>query len=245
MTLYGASCSPAIVGEAARLDPEADKRRLDELVLTADRLSGKDTKADQGTWRHTLTEHADKGLPLPAGASRADLDDLAAYLLTTARLTHLAVETFVVIPELAAAGTADRLAHVDARTPDGEDAGIVVADIKTGRLDYGIAKIEAQLASYSRGRKYDHRRFPVDTTDPRGFAAWKKTARTAEEAAAAYGPLPDVNQQWGLVIHLPTGKARCDLYWADLRSGWANAQFASAIRASRRMRPKLVPAALK
>ena len=33
-------------------------------------------------------------------------------------------------------------------------------------------------------------------------------------------PMPPVDQSRAVVMHLPTGEARCDLYWVDIAAGW-------------------------
>jgi hypothetical protein len=88
---------------------------------------------------------------------------------------------------------------------------------------------------------YDHTRFPVDASDKQAFATWKKTEFTAEEAASAYSPLPPVNKDWGIIVHLPQGEGVCKLYWADLKIGWALAQLALTIRGARSTKGALRP----
>ena len=70
-----------------------------------------------------------------------------------------------------------------------------IMDIKTGSIDYP-AKMAMQLAMYARMTPYD---IPTDT-------------RTADPE-----PL-DLNR--GIIIHLPAGEGRCDLYEIDLAKGW-------------------------
>ena len=68
-----------------------------------------------------------------------------------------------------------------------------VADIKTGSLDYSWGKIEMQLAVYAGSKRYD--------------------------PATGHRTSLDVNPDWGLVIHLPAGEGRCDMWWANLANG--------------------------
>ena len=77
------------------------------------------------------------------------------------------------------------------RLPDGR---VVIADLKTGRdLSYSWRSIAVQLAIYANGVGYHD------------------GART---------PLPaDIDTDTGIVIHLPVGQGRCDLYTVDLRAG--------------------------
>lgn len=81
-----------------------------------------------------------------------------------------------------------------------------IADIKTGGIQYGIGKIAMQLSVYSRGIGYDH-------------------------TTATRTPLPDgVDQDWGIVIHLPAGKAECTLHWVDLASAWDAVLLAAQVK---------------
>lgn len=79
----------------------------------------------------------------------------------------------------------------------GKDAdGITrVYDIKTGSIDYPH-KMAMQLAMYARSIPYD---IETDkrTTDPE-----------------------PVDLRYGVIIHLPAGQGRCDLYKIDITLGW-------------------------
>lgn len=80
-----------------------------------------------------------------------------------------------------------------------------IADIKTGRIGYGALGWAAQLAAYAHGTLYD-------------------------PAVDQRLPTPEINQEWGIIIHLPAGEGRCDLYWIDLTKGLEAARFAGEIR---------------
>ena len=70
-----------------------------------------------------------------------------------------------------------------------------IMDIKTGSIDYPH-KMAMQLAMYSRSVPYD---IPTDT-------------RVSD-------PAP-VDLTRGVIIHLPAGQGRCDLYEIDISKGW-------------------------
>ena len=79
-----------------------------------------------------------------------------------------------------------------------------IADLKTGSIEWGLGKIAQQLALYSRCQGYDPytgHRTPLN-----------------------------VHQSAGIVIHLPAGQARCDLYWIDLNAGWEAVQLSASVR---------------
>lgn len=71
----------------------------------------------------------------------------------------------------------------------------MIMDIKTGSVDFPHA-MAMQLAIYSRSVPYD---IATDT-------------RTAD-------PTP-VDLNYGVIIHLPAGQGRCDLYRIDIAKGW-------------------------
>lgn len=71
----------------------------------------------------------------------------------------------------------------------------MIFDIKTGSVDYPH-KMAMQLAMYARSVPYDI------TTDTRGE-----------------DPEP-INLNTGIIIHLPAGEGRCDLYEIDIAKGW-------------------------
>jgi len=207
-TAIGMAARPDLVSMAAAKGD--DKRALNEVVESALAAAQSDKAANIGTALHSFTEKVDAGqdvdrIVAPADPMRADL---IAYRDATAGLRVEAAELFVVIDELQAAGSFDRL--VTLPTPE----GLVVADIKTGQHEpdypHGVTQ---QIAMYARGTLYkDHERI---------------------------APLADlgVNQSVGLMIHLPAGQARCDLYLLDLDHGWALAQAAVAVRQAYKAKP--------
>ncbi|MGW4158684.1 hypothetical protein [Streptomyces sp. NPDC004788] len=245
MVLVGAAKRADLVDKALGLDPEdpADKKTLNLLSEQATDASGANDKRERGTHLHNLSELVDAGRPLPPTASPQDVEDMGAYLIETSVLTIKAVEQFVVVDELGVAGTFDRMAEYDGPGPDGEPlSGDFICDLKTGSVEYGGLKMAAQLACYSRGVLYDHTRFPVDAGDDAAVAEFKRSVIDVRDAARAYRPLPPVNQDWGVIIHLPAGEAACTLYWVDLNLGWEAAQLALNIRRMRsRSRKALRP----
>lgn len=188
-----------LLGVAAHRD---DKDRLNQLCEDAAEAAKSSAAATTGTAVHALTEIVDRGLALPVipDGAAADLD---AYRRATAGIEWLHIEQGVVVDELQVHGTPDRIG----RLPDGR---VVVLDLKTGSVDYGIAKIAMQLAVYSRGTVYDH------TTGTRG------------------PHLPDlVDQTTAVVIHLPAGSGTCRLLEVDLAAGWEGVQVARQVWAWR------------
>lgn len=184
MTLLGVTIQPHIsLAAAAARD---DKRKLNELAEQALNAAQAGAKAEIGTALHKLCERLDLGEevgPFPQEYA-ADLD---AYRKATEGIEWLGVEQFIVLDDMQVAGTADRLG----RLPDGR---IVIADIKTGSIEYGGLSIAVQLACYANGTIYD-------------VATGKRT------------PF-DVDTETGVVIHLPAGTGTCTLHDVDLFAGW-------------------------
>ena len=71
----------------------------------------------------------------------------------------------------------------------------MIMDIKTGSIDYPH-KMAMQLAMYARSLPYDI------ATDQRGI------------------DVKEVDLNYGVIIHLPAGQGRCDLYEIDIAKGW-------------------------
>lgn len=91
-----------------------------------------------------------------------------------------------------------------------------IADIKTGSIEWGAGKIAMQLAVYAHSVFYDH------TTGQRA-------------------PLPGVNGQRGIVIHLPAGTGTCQLQWVNIAAGWDAVRLATQVRDWRARKGLLEP----
>jgi hypothetical protein len=88
---------------------------------------------------------------------------------------------------------------------------LYIADVKTAAdLSYSWGSIAVQLALYSR-------------------ASWAWNEEQQE-----WGKVLAPERDKGLVIHLPAGQAKCELYWVDLQAGWEAATLAADVRAWRK-----------
>lgn len=248
--LVGAAKDAGLVERVLRLvstpesmdDPEV-KRTLNTLAKEAEATAGANRKSEKGTHLHLLSEYVDRGEPLPP-CSADDAADMEAYRAATERMQPVHIERLVVNPELRVAGTPDRLSLYDGLDPDGQPAGHVITDLKTGRVDYGSLKFAMQLAIYSRSMFYDHTLFPApDPSDKKAWAAWKRREVPAVEAVKAYTPIGEVNQGWGIIIALRPGSAKADLYWVDLQAGWEAACTATEVRRLRGKKDVMIPVA--
>lgn len=178
-----------------------DKTKLSDLCDQAVEAAKASAAATTGTALHALTEQLDRGT-LDLDTVPAEFrPDLTAYqqVLRAAKVKVIAIEQFGVLDSIKVAGTWDRIFDIGGRR--------YIADLKTGSIEYGMGKIAAQLAIYSRSQVYDpatHERTPLD-----------------------------VDQDRGIVIHLPAGTGKAFLWWVDINAGWEAVSLATQVRAWR------------
>jgi hypothetical protein len=204
-TAIGLSQRPDLVSLVA--SSMEDKKTVGDAVEQAMTAAKSDAAANIGTTLHKLTEQIDGGHDIDWMPTdmRPDLD---AYRATMSGIEILAAEVFVVVDEIQAAGTFDRVVQL----PDGRR---MVADIKTGQHEPNYPHGSAtQIAIYSRGHTYT----PDDG----------RTGSLADRG---------ISLTEGLLIHLPAGQGRCDLYIVDLEVGWALATVAARVRAMQKQKP--------
>lgn len=89
-----------------------------------------------------------------------------------------------------------------------------VADVKTGSIDYDTAKIGMQLAVYANSKRYT--------------PAGKRSDL-------------NVNTERGIIIHLPAGEGKCDLYWVNLKQAMVGVKLAAEVRAWRKVKATVEP----
>lgn len=223
MVLLGCATDPTFLNGVLDYNPEAreGKDALNRRAEAAKDLGGANRKSDQGSHLHDLSEIVDKREPLPEGLPDADVVDMLAYAEATHpffKIRHM--EELVVNEALGVAGTPDRVSQWcgegDLVAPDGSiilPEELLITDLKTGRVDYGALKMAMQLSVYSRSKLYV--KDSPDRLDIEG-----------------------INQRWGIIMHLPAGSGRLDLYWADLTLGWEAVEVASQVHEMRRRERK-------
>lgn len=183
-----------------------DKRALDEVCETAIEAAKSRDAATIGTALHALTEQWDRGTLDLSRVPAEWRPDVEAYARATEGLEVVDIEVFGVVDDLKTAGTWDRVF----RTKDGR---LVMADTKSGSIEYGQGKIAMQLAVYAHCTPYD-----PDADPRRGLS----------------NPDRGIDQERGLVVHLPAGKGTCELVEVDISAGWgAVTQLAGGVRAWR------------
>lgn len=206
---------PGELGDVIDAADKAFKAALNKIADDALELGGVHEKANKGTDIHALCELYDaEGIEAivakcEAGScTPADLADVRAYAETMARLgiKFVASELVVVNETVGYAGRLDRI--VLHKAPGALRAARMVTDIKTGRIDYGVGKLAMQLSAYANGEGYD-------------------------PAAPEVRVDLKLSKKWGLVIHLPQGKAECHVYFVDLAVGAEGNKLAAQVRSFR------------
>jgi hypothetical protein len=182
---------------------------LDQVAEAAKEAAASSSGANLGSALHQFTERVDRGdqVHVPAPWDA----DVAAYrkALTEAAIEVRAdlIERIIVVRQHHVAGTLDRILHSASwRLPR-------IGDLKTGKdLSYGWLEIAVQLALYANAD-----------------AMWNGV--TGE-----YEPMPEVDREKGVVIHLPVGRATATVYEVDIKAGWEIAQVCATVRGLRTRR---------
>lgn len=191
-----ATAAAAKLSDVKTLDKVADRAKE-----AADSLAG----ADLGSAIHTFTERVDRGedFKVPAPFDR----DIAAYqkaLELAGIATALGwIERVVVIPEIQACGTLDRLNNAmewslprigDVKSPADKvrEDGSITDPITA----YGMQDIPLQLAMYAHGSHW----WDLDNEQ------WVE--------------MPPVDQARAMIFHVPAGQGECRIYEIDIEAGW-------------------------
>lgn len=94
-----------------------------------------------------------------------------------------------------------------------------IGDIKTGGIGFPHG-FSVQLAIYAHSVGYDF--------------------KTEERK-----PLPDLNTDKGIIVHLPAGEGVCTLHWIDLKRGWEACRLAAEVDAWRKQKKLTEPIELE
>lgn len=220
MTAVGLAQRPDLLLKVSSLGPEPPKvvrtgevewtdnpgyrpwvAAMDETCEAATEAAKATVKRTVGTALHKITERMDSDQEVGT-VPMEYLPSLAAYAEATAGWEWLEIERFTVQDDLQVGGTPDRIARVP-----GHDRP-VIADLKTGGVEYGTGKMAIQLALYAHSLLYD-----LDGTRR---------------------PMPDgLDTDVGLIIALDATRATCRILRLDIALGWSGALLARQIRAWR------------
>lgn len=230
--VFSAARSLVKESEAAGDPPSAlvKKQRvaLNRLADRAKSAARADERAHKGTRSHKFAEELDAGTRDLASVPDEYRRDLAAYREVTAAagytpLPHL-IERTTAVPDFGTVGTFDRVM----RGPDGK---YVIFDEKSGKIEYGQDEIASQLAVYARGcNEAGVAEFAgdPDTYDHEAPDAWKswRWAPLTDE----HGNRITVEQDYGIVAHVPYGQGQCTLHRVPLAKGRTGAGLCAAVR---------------
>lgn len=213
MAVGGAILRPDLRGQVAANWPpdEETKPALKRLVKDLQEAAGSNTGAKNGDTLHTMTANLDRGRLCGDEPHLADYAaDLKAYR------EFVAAAGLEIVPEyiertvvLEKYGVAGSFDRLVRK-----DGKLYVLDLKTG-AHLGFGEWAVQLALYSRGES---------------LYSWED--ETHED-------FPEVDQEHGLVLHLPFGQAKPALYVVDLEKGWEAALQAMAIHSWRKTTKEL------
>lgn len=207
MVALGLAKRPDLLALVKTYHPTRDKQRLNKLVKQALEAGNEEQRANIGTAIHAATEALDNGEPVEL---QAPYDaDVLAYRdgLKAAGIEILEgwIERIVLAPELEIAGTLDRVV-----TRSGWPLPRI-ADIKTGaRVDYSELEHAVQQSIYANATH-----------------VWNPDTEELEA-------MPQIDREIALIIHIPAGEARCDIYELDIERGFQAATTALEVRAWRR-----------
>lgn len=199
-----------------------DRDALNAIVERAREAAKANTGSTTGTALHQLCEQYDMGLKptVPPAYQK----DIAVYLKATKPFNMVSIEQFCVLDQWGGiGGTPDRVIEFNGR--------YYIGDIKTGSIEYGILKFAMQFAVYAHSKPYFYHQAPTGdvTIGP-------------DAAAKLRGEWPgEIDQLRAILIHLPQGEGRCDIYWVNISDGWEAVKIAAAVRGWRNMKGLIEP----
>lgn len=188
----------------ASATPIDDKDTLNSIAKQATDAVNAGGKANLGSALHSFTERVDRGESLAEIAAPDPWDlDLQAYC-DEMRRCNVTIEADMVerIVTLHELGIAGTFDRL-VRVP-GHDLPMI-ADLKTGGFlawqDFAIQ-----------------------------FAIYANADTLYDLKTQKHEPMPEVDKTQALVIHLPVGQAKCDLYFLDIAAGWEALQHCMWVR---------------
>jgi hypothetical protein len=208
MALKGLTMRPDLYARASAATVD-DKQVLDQVAEAAKEAAASSSGANLGSALHQFTERLDRGEQVQVPPPwDADINAYSRILTEhDIRVDPALIERIIVVRQHHVAGTLDRILHSPTwRLPR-------IGDLKTGRdLSHGWMEIAVQLALYANAD-----------------AMWNGLTDR-------YEPMPAVDREIGVVIHLPVGKATATVYEVDLAAGWEIAQTCAQVRELRARR---------
>ena len=183
--------------------PDDDAKRLDGLMQQALEAGGGSVGANMGTALHEFTQRVDQGEITVDDIPEPWRADVQAYV-DTIRAHGLTIVTDLI--EVTLVNDELQLAGTADRFYRTRQGTLICADLKTGKaIGANPLAYMVQLTAYAHSELYN-----IDTGQ-----------RT---------PIGDVDLETGLIIHLPAGRAVCDLYEVNLKSSLLAARLAVNVK---------------
>lgn len=227
-TVLGLGAREDLYALAASTTPD-DKEQLTAIVKQAQEAAKARSGANLGTALHKLTERIDSGEQLDVPDTwKADIDAYCQTLVKHHVTIHSEwIERVVVIPQLQVAGTVDRLVTVNL------DDTFKVADLKTGQqADRYVNETALQLALYANASHV----WRGSTDDIKHDHFGRYLLPHPSDDPDAYEPMPPVDANQALLIHLPVGQGLCGLHEIDIAAGKEAVRLAMKVREWRKRR---------
>lgn len=204
----GFAADPDLVLHASAAGDDRD--RLEAVADRAEELGGGKNAADRGTSLHEITELHDRGQePHVPPNYRADLEAYQRAIYDSG-VTILPewIERMTLNLPLECAGTPDRIVKCP------RSSKLVIWDLKTSAehaLKFSLVKWAAQLAIYAHATHW------LDDDN-----------RTWHE-------MPEIEQRFGLICHLPAGSGKATVHMVDLVKGTGIVKVSHQVRQWRRI----------
>jgi hypothetical protein len=186
---------------AAALPLDTGKKQLNEVAQDAIEFAGGSSGRNMGTALHEWTAQSDRGED-PVVPSPWDRDLEAYHAALAKHGVRVVTGAVEQIVCIPDLGIAGTFDRIVSWEPQW-----YIGDVKTAAgLDYSWLEIAVQLALYANATHI-----------------WDEYREQWEQMIA-------VDRTQGLVMHLPVGQARCDLFWVDLEIGWEAVTLAVDVR---------------
>jgi hypothetical protein len=180
--------------------PFENKKKLNEIADAAKEVARGSSGSNLGTALHSFAQYIDAGQDITVPQPWDA--DLAAY---KAKLVEKQATIHPDWIERVVLTPTFQVAGTFDRIITLPDLGPVIADLKTGQ-DLYYDDIPVQLALYANATHI------IDLTTDLPV------------------PMPKVNQETAIVIHLPAGRAFCEFHEIDIVAGWETAYICKLVR---------------
>lgn len=196
---------------ASTPNDDGHKGTLNQIVKDAMEAAKSSAGRNLGTALHTWTHRIEADASVAGTVPSAFIPDLKAYF--AAMDAHgLQRDPRLAERQVATLDAPEPLSGSPDRYVLCPDGVYRVMDLKTGQdIDYSGLYIAQQLAIYAHA-----------------IAAWNVQAQVWEQ-------LPPIDQTTGIVVHLPSGKGKCEVRPVNLTEGWADVLTACHVRARRKL----------